>query len=242
MGHTFPGVVLTEHLRISVKAVVFAGSLALAFVLAGCDTGASRAGTDAMGRLAAYRGAELLAPIAKPALALKDLDGRPFDFRGRTEGYLTLLFFGYTYCPDVCPVHIANLGAVLRAMPAETRDRIKVVFVTVDPERDTPARVRSWLREFNRGLDSNFIGLTGSVAEIEAAQAAVGVPAAVRERRVRTTPEAAIRPGEYEMGHAAQVFAFTTDNMAHLAYPFGTRQVDWARDLPALVNESWGAR
>lgn len=224
------------------KSAVLAGSHVLVFTAAACDTGASRAGTDAVGRLATYRGTALPTPIAKPALALEDLDGRPFDFRGRTEGYLTLLFFGYTSCPDVCPVHIANLGAVLRAMPAETRDRIRVVFVTVDPERDTPARVRSWLRDLNGGLDSNFIGLTGSVAEIEAAQAAVGVPAAVRERRARTTGAATTRPGEYAVGHAAQVFAFTTDNMAHLAYPFGTRQVDWARDLPALVNESWGAR
>lgn len=225
-----------------IKSVVFAGSIALVLAPSACDTGAGRAGTVAIGRLATYRGTVLPTPIAKPALALEDLDGRPFDFRGRTEGYLTLLFFGYTSCPDVCPVHIANLGAVLRALPAETRDRIRVVFVTVDPERDTPARVRSWLRELNAGLDSNFIGLTGSVAEIEAAQAAVGIPSAVQERRARTTKEASTRPGEYEVGHAAQVFAFTTDNMAHLAYPFGTRQVDWARDLPALVNESWGAR
>lgn len=225
-----------------IKSVVFAGSFALVLAPSACDTGAGRAGAVAIGRLATYRGTVLPTPIAKPALALEDLDGRPFDFRGRTEGYLTLLFFGYTSCPDVCPVHIANLGAVLRALPAETRDRIRVVFVTVDPERDTPARVRSWLRELNAGLDSNFIGLTGSVAEIEAAQAAVGIPSAVQERRARTTKEASTRPGEYEVGHAAQVFAFTTDNMAHLAYPFGTRQVDWARDLPALVNESWGAR
>ncbi len=227
----------------SLKLVVLAGSFALVLAATGCDTGAGRADTGAVGRLATYRGTRLPSPIAKPALLLKDLDGRPFDFRGRTEGYLTLLFFGYTSCPDICPVHLANLGSVLRALPAETRDRIKVVFVTVDPDRDTPARVRAWLREFDRGLDNSFIGLTGTAVEIAAAQTAVGMlPAAQEERAARDASGATADPGEYDVGHGAQVFVFTTDNMAYLAYPFGTRQMDWARDLPALTSETWETR
>jgi protein SCO1/2 len=88
------------------------------------------------------------APYPAPELALEDLDGAPVrlaEFRGRT----TVVFFGYSHCPDVCPATLLNLSGALDRMTPRERDRIRVVFVTVDPERDTPERLRSWLANFH---------------------------------------------------------------------------------------------
>lgn len=174
-----------------------------------------------------WRGRLLEAPVERPDFTLMDTEGQPFDFHAATAGRLTFLFFGYTNCPDVCPVHMANLGAVLARLPFEERRRIDVVFVTTDPARDTPARMREWLDRFDR----RFIGLYGDTAEVNRIQAALGVaPARPGDPR----PD-----GSYDVGHAAQVIAFTPDDRAHIVYPFGTRQEDWIRDIPRLLDASW---
>lgn len=173
------------------------------------------------------RGRVLSDPLAKPEFVLTDTGHRPFDFRRQTDGYLTLLFFGYTYCPDVCPVHMANLGAVIAQLTPSVADRIRVVFITTDPARDTPERLRQWLDNFDR----RFIGLTGDTAQIAAAERAVGLPGADIGPRDST--------GAYEVGHSAVVVAFTPDNRAHVLYPFGIRQADWANDLPKLLTIAW---
>lgn len=160
-------------------------------------------------------------PRPRPDFTLTDTEGRPFDFRAETQGKLTLLFFGYTSCPDMCPIHMATLaGALARSgMP-----RPVVVFVGIDPERDTPEAVRAFLDRFDR----RFIGLTGTPEELVRAQAAAGIPAAV------------VVPGgdedDYLVGHATQVMAYTADDLGHVVYPFGTRQHDWAHDLPLLAT------
>ena len=135
----------------------------------GCQPDAGQTEEAAGGRLAPYRGVALPAPLEKPRFTLTDTEGRPYDFRERTEGDVTLLFFGYTSCPDICPVHLTNLGEVLRSLPGEVRSRVKVVFVSVDPERDAPERIGEWLQAFDRGLDSTFVGLTGTPAQLAAA-------------------------------------------------------------------------
>lgn len=185
-----------------------------------CSTGND--GASATG----YRGWLMPAPQEKVDFTLTNTEGEAFDFRTETDGYVTLLFFGYTHCPDVCPIHMANIGAVLDDFPFEVRRQIKVVFVTTDPERDTPERLRQWLDNFDR----SFIGLRGTRAEVNEIQIALGLPASVIEET---------GDGRYLVGHSARVLAFTKDNLAHVAYPFGTRQTDWAHDLPKLVNERW---
>src|SRR5450631_1358067 len=110
------------------------------------------------GKSDTYRGGLVTPPLPKPGFVLTDTSGAAFDFRKSTEGYVTLLFFGYTYCPDQCPMHMANLSVALKRLPAGTADQIKLVFVTTDPARDSPAVLRRWLELFDR----HFIGLTGS--------------------------------------------------------------------------------
>ena len=201
-----------------------AGRLALvATVLAGACAGAPEADRSP-GEL---RGRLLPSPLEKPEFTLADTRGEPFSFRDRTDGRLTLLFFGFTNCPDVCPVHMANLGAVLSRFSHEIRARVSVVFVTTDPDRDSPERMRAWLDRF----DHDFIGLRGDIDEINRIQASLGLAAAVRGGDGAD--------GGYTVGHAAQVIAFTPDNRAHVVYPFGTRQDDWLNDMPRLLRADW---
>ena len=108
----------------------------------------------------------------KPSFTLTDTSGRPFRFAARTRGTLTYLYFGYTHCPDACPTAMTDLAYAVRRQPASVRRRTTVVFVTVDPRRDTPRRLRSWLDHYNR----SFVGLTGTPQQIAAAERAAGVP------------------------------------------------------------------
>ncbi len=178
----------------------------------------------------------LQGPTPRPEFTLTDTEGRPYDFAAETEGQLTLLFFGYTHCPDVCPGHLSILSGAME-MPGVPQP--KVVFVTTDPARDTPERLREWLDNF----DEDYVGLTGTVAEVAAAERAAFVAGSIRldEEGDAVTVEPAAGSAEaaadYEVGHAAQILAYTPDDQSHLAYPFGTRRQDWADDLPRMLEE-----
>ncbi len=180
-----------------------------------------------MERPAELAGAFLPNAAPRPGFVLTSTAGEPFPFGEATRGRLTLLFFGYTNCPDVCPATMANLGAVVGRLTSEDRQRVDVVFVTTDPDRDTPERISEWLR----GFDRDFIGLTGTVAELATAQRAAGVTPAIRDTAA----------GNYTVSHAAQVIVYSPDDSSHIAYPFGTRQHQWAADLPVLLRR-WSGR
>jgi protein SCO1/2 len=194
-------------------------------VLLACD---GPAGSDApRGPAARLRlaGTPLEGPAPPPDFVLTDTAGEPFDFAHATRGFVTLLYFGYTSCPDVCPVHLANIAAALHRSPPDVRRGVKVVFVGVDPARDTPPRLREWLDHFDPG----FVGLTGSPEDLEAAQRAAGVPPAFAEAT----------GDDYAVSHAGWVLLLTPDNRPRLRYPLGTRQKQWAHDLEVLVRQGW---
>ena len=199
-------------------------ALACAGVLAACAAQARIASRSG------FRGAELTPARGKPDFTLESDQGRSFDFRRDTRGTVTLLYFGYTNCPDVCPVHLANIAAVLHGLPYEEQRRIRVVFVTTDPARDTTARLRSWLAQF----DSSFVGLRGSAGEVDRIQVALGLAPAQREQPQSSGGALGER---YQVGRAGQVLAFTADDSLRVEYPFGTRQQDWAHDLPKLLAD-----
>ena len=136
-----------------------------------CD--ACPAGTES------YRGGLVTPPLPKPGFVLTDTSGAAFDFRQKTEGYVTLLFFGYTYCPDQCPMHMANLSAALKRLPAGMANQVKLVFVTTDPARDSPPVLRRWLDLFDR----QFIGLIGTERAIEAVKPGSRRPRGEKDRR-----------------------------------------------------------
>jgi protein SCO1 len=176
---------------------------------------------------ALFSGAVMTPARAKPDFTFTRIDGSPYDFRAQTGGKLTYLFFGYTHCPDVCPLHMANLAAVYQKLPYSDRQNIRVIFVTTDPERDTPDRLRTWLANFS----PDFIGVAGDMDQINGLQQSMGMPPAVQE--AAPTGSAA---GAYGVAHGAAVLTFTPDDSLRVLYPFGTRQQDFARDVPRLLQ------
>lgn len=176
---------------------------------------------------ATYRGGLVTPPLPKPHFVLTDTSGARFDFWNRTCGSVTLLFFGYTHCPDECPRHMANLGAALKRLPPAIASQVKLIFVTTDANRDTRVELRRWLDNF----DKRFVALTGTPAALDAAQKAAGVPLAQKRDP---------RNGAYSVTHSNFVIAYTKDNFGHVIYPGGISETDWVHDLPLLVNEAWG--
>ncbi len=180
-------------------------------VLAACRSGTST------GEL---QGTVLDVPQEKGSFVLTDTEGAPYDFASETEDSLTLLYFGYLECPDICPVHLAQIAEVFDQHSDLAREA-KVVFVSVDPDRDTLEEIREFLDNF----DSRFVGLTGTHEELAAAQEAVGVPPA------RIFGEG----DEYTVDHAGWVIAYAPDGLSYSIYPFGTRQTQWTNDLQVLA-------
>ena len=199
---------------------------AAAVVLGGATACADRTPPDP----GAFAGVALDGSVTMPDVTLPDVHGDPFHLPTETEGRVTLLFVGYTYCPDICPVHLANLGTVLRDLPVEDAEEVRTVFVTADPHRDTPERLREWLGAMHR----DFVGLRGTREEVNALEKSLGLAASV------TSP-----PGtpdeEYIVAHAGQVLAFDREGRARAAYPWGIRQKDWSLDLPRLIRGDWPA-
>jgi protein SCO1/2 len=204
-------------LRQSMAAVGLAAVLA-----AGCGMEAAER-TDAAARQEETGLRGIVTPAARPDFVLTDASGEPYDFAEETSGKAVLLFFGYTYCPDVCPIHMSSIAEVKRDLGVEVGRSIEVVFVTVDPDRDTPERLEAWLGAF----DPAFVGLRGTTTVVDSIQLSLGLPPAVIGEQ---------RSGDYDVGHASPVLAFSADDRLTVRYPHGTRQEDWRHDLPILAG------
>jgi protein SCO1/2 len=163
-------------------------------------------------------------PAAKPALTLTDEDGHPYDLVKQTAGHPALLYFGYTHCPDVCPTTMADIALAARKLPAAERGKLRVVFVSTDPTRDTPRRLKQWLGS----IDPDFAGLTGDFTAVQKAARSLGVGIA---RPVKH------KDGSETVSHGAEVFVFSPrDDKAHFFYTAGTSEQRYAADLPKIVK------
>jgi protein SCO1/2 len=169
-----------------------------------------------------FDGDQVSDPFTKPDVTLTDTEGKAFNLVSGTAGKLTLLYFGYTHCPDVCPTTMATLAAVLKALPAADAARIDVVFVSTDPNRDTPAVLRTWLGQF----DPDFIGLTGKFATIQKAAASLSIA---------IEPPVATAGGGYTVTHGAEVIAFDTAGKGYLVYTAGTSVAQFQHDIPLIL-------
>lgn len=146
--------------------------------------------------------------------------GRPFrlsDLRGR----LVLLYFGYTFCPDVCPTTLSDLRRVMGTLGPQA-DRVQVVMVSVDPERDTPDRVD----EYVKGFDPRFIGVSGSAEAVAAAAAVFDV---------YYSREAGSAATGYLVTHTASLTLVDQAGQPRLIYSYGTPPADLAADLQQLL-------
>jgi protein SCO1 len=212
--------------RVRAAGAVLAALLAV-LVLAGC--GSSGSGGTAAPRPSElndhtdsrYQGLGLVPPQPRPQFTLTDTAGREFRFGTATAGKPTLLFFGYTRCPDVCPTTLADIANGLRQVPEPVRKLTQVVFVTTDVKRDTAAVLRSYLAKFDPGLPNRFIGLRGSQSQIDAAQVAAHVTLAEDEGQT----------------HSSEVLLYGTDDYARVAFLQSTNEAaQVAHDLPLVAD------
>ncbi|MEU5899863.1 MULTISPECIES: SCO family protein [Streptomyces] len=163
-------------------------------------------------------------PYKKPNLVLTDTHGKKYDLREETKGKPTLIYFGYTHCPDVCPLTMNNIAVAKKALPKADQDKLEVVFVTTDPERDTPAELGKWLK----GVDADFVGLTGDFATIQAG---------ARQLAISIEPSKKDKNGKIVSMHGTQVLAFSPKNDAgYVLYGEDATAGDYTKDLPKLLK------
>ena len=202
--------------------------LGLAAALAGCSSATPSSSTSASGLTvkstpaSLFDGVQLARPLLKPNLTLTDSDGKSFNLATGTAGKLTLLYFGYTHCPDVCPTTMATLAAAMRAIPASEASKIDVVFVSTDPTRDTPAVLHAWLGQF----DPSFIGMTGPFTAIQEAASEVAIT---------IEPPVPTPGGGYTVAHGSEVIAFDTSGKAYVVYTAGSSVAQFVHDIPLIL-------
>jgi protein SCO1 len=171
---------------------------------------------------ASFRGTSYGEPYpAAPEIHLTRAGGTTFRL-SEARGKVVALFFGYTSCPDVCPTTMAELRQALEKL-GDRADQVQVLFVTVDPERDTPARVQEYVDHFN----PDFIGLSGSESELAPVWNEYGV--------FREVVESTSAAG-YLVDHTARVTVIDQQGNLRLSYPFDTPVEDIIHDLKLLLK------
>ncbi len=193
--------------------------------------------TDSSG--SRFHGTLLDPSLSRPTQVLRDTRAQAFSLADRPADEVTVLFFGYTHCPDVCPTTMADLAAARAQLPAGLRDRVTVVFVSEDPERDTRRSLRRWLDRFDR----SFVGLRGGNTATEAMLRQLYLP----ETERREHPKDPIKHpgpgakhhhhGDYTVEHAGVVYAFGPGSSA-VIYSGGTKPSEYATDFTRLLQGS----
>lgn len=173
----------------------------------------------------------------KPAFQNVDLTGNPSfahdfalpDTRGtlRTladfKGKIVILFFGYTHCPDICPTTLAELSDVLKRLGPDAR-RVQVVFVTVDPARDTPAALEQYVAAFG----SNFIALRTDDSDT--------LKKVTRDFHVHYAQTPSAKSSNYEMEHTAASYIFDPEGQLRLYVRYGQTASSWVHDIRLLLQ------
>jgi protein SCO1 len=161
-------------------------------------------------------------PREAPAFTLDSSNGKKLSLRDYL-GRVVILEFGYTFCEEVCPVTLARLTEVYKKLGSAARD-VQLIYVTVDPARDSPARLREHLTAFN----PSFLGATGTPDELEAVKKAYGV---VAKQVVSRNPALA-----YAVDHSSSLYLVDRQGKLRGLVPFGTPADDIAHDLEILLK------
>ena len=189
-------------------------ALPAALLAAGCD----RIFTPAR---SPFHGVDVTGADMKGELRLKDHTGKErtlADFRGK----VVALFFGYTQCPDVCPTTLADMANAMQLLGADAQ-RVQVLFVTVDPKRDTPELLAQYVPAFN----PDFLGLYGD------ANATAKV---TKDFKIYAQERPGSQAGTYTMDHSAQTLVFDREGRLRLLLPYGLEAAKIAGDFKVLLN------
>jgi protein SCO1/2 len=174
------------------------------------------------GAPASFRGTSYGEPYpAAPSIELTRADGGTFRLSDQ-RGKIVLLFFGYTSCPDVCPTTMAEMKQVMDGL-GDAASSVQVVFISVDPDRDTPEKIQQYAEHFH----PTFIGLTGSLEELQPVWDAYGVYRAIKETNSAFG---------YIVDHTARLTLVDADGNLRLSYGFQTPVEDIVHDIKILLK------
>ncbi|MEU6285491.1 SCO family protein [Streptomyces sp. NPDC047028] len=163
-------------------------------------------------------------PDVKPSLTPTDQNGHRYDLVKQTAGRRTRWYFGYTHWPDVCPTTMADIALAAHRLPAAGRHRLRMFFVSTDPDRDTPGSLKQWLG----AIHPDFTGLTGDFSAVRRAARSPGVGIS---RPVRH------KDGSETVSHRAEAIVFSPrDDEAHFFYTVGTSERRYAADLSKFIK------
>lgn len=203
----------------------------LALALAGCGAGGAAADGDGSpvviesrsSHSGPYAGVEIDPPFPMPEVTLTDQAGATTRVPTDLDGAVRVFFFGYTHCPDVCPLIMADLALAVARLPADVAAQVEVVLVTSDPARDDPQTLRAYLDRFDPG----FSGLTGDLDTIMTMAETMGVPVEQGRR---------LPSGGFEVGHGAQLVGYA-GNAGMVVWTEGVSAEDLAADLVVLADQ-----
>lgn len=197
-----------------------------AVVLSACGAEETPATTEGFteGNPDGMNGAVLTDPYVVPDVELTATDGEPFSMTEDTTAPVTLVFFGYTHCPDICQIVMADIASTLTRLEPEQREQVGMLFVTTDPARDDEATLRAYLDRF----DPTFEGLTGPLPRIIEAGKSLGIAIEKGER---------MPSGGYEVSHGTQIVGVLPDGTAPVVWTQGTPPEQIAEDIRVVLAD-----
>jgi protein SCO1/2 len=161
-------------------------------------------------------------PRMAPDFSLPSSLNTPFTL-SEQRGKILVLGFGFSHCPNFCPMTLANLAQTYKNL-GTLAEKVQVVYVTVDPERDTPARLREYLGNFN----PHFIGVTGSTEELTAVRQAYGIMAKKEMHK---------NGGTYDVHHSSYIYLIDREGLLRALVPFGKSADDITHDIKILLQD-----
>jgi protein SCO1/2 len=170
-----------------------------------------------------FKGSQYPESQIAPDFQLDTADGQSFQL-SQQRGKIVLMFFGYTSCPDVCPITLTQAHQILQGLGSQANE-VTFLFITVDPERDTPAVLSSYTKAF----DPAIVGLTGTPQELQAVYQAYGI-------LVQKAPPEEGAAGGYSVTHTARMFLVDTQGHLSLSYSYGTPADDIVQDIRHLFT------
>jgi protein SCO1 len=212
------------------RLLVAAATLSVVLAVAGCGNEAGAGAERPVSGITVHdddgmNGAVLEQQYVMPDASLTATSGSAYSLTKDTTEQLTLVFFGYTNCPDICQVVMSDIASAMTRLDAADRDKVGMLFITSDPARDTPGVLRTYLDRFDPGFE----GLTGDLDRIVDVANSLGVAI---EKGTK------MPSGGYEVAHGTQIVGVNAKDRAPIVWTEGTSASDLAADITTLLHDN----